>query len=673
MSKQKSLNLNQIKSQKAEDHLINIKAEKFQTFNSHQNIFENNIGTHIIQKSCQNINYNITNLSQINQSNNIRHDKIQTDENLYSQKINDKLSDNENYSSYINSLSNSIMNPLTDNISIMHKIEKYVLMNYAPYFIDYITNQLTNNPCYQNGNSTSNHGLNNENKILKLNLNKTELIKESIDNFFSSNDSKINNLKDLQKKSKLDDQLNNYSRTINHSNDILINKKKRPLEDLFCTCDLSFDSLEALTLHLKQTNHKAKSIEKRTGKSSPSAIPQYNPNNSKKKMRFNKDNDIFSNNSDDDNLKMVRGQEEWTSNPKKNNFISQILKCLECSESFETLADLSVHMSNSNHFYKYHPTNNYKSNSNGSSYSNKASSKKTEEPRPKSKKFTNNHSQLILPVFVPQSTSVSHSNMSCRLRYSIINQIDLSCIICNKKFVSQPQQLSNQLPPLVKLIQHLQNTHSIKNICTNCGAIFDKQDDLQIHLAEENNILSCNHIKNLVYSNKDAFKQSKKEKVILDLKNNNKTEDKHFDVNLDNNFQNHPLLALQMFVNRNRQSYNSSIEKKFNTKNKVNEDKVINELRLPAKKRPYLNDDRLFCNDEKDLKLNANCSSNDLQLSFHTCSPNPSEKSIDDDNYKRIKIENDNDNYISKENKFNTNPNLNILQKMQMNLDHYLT
>jgi hypothetical protein len=50
--------------------------------------------------------------------------------------------------------------------------------------------------------------------------------------------------------------------------------------------------------------------------------------------------------------KMVRGQEEWVNNSRKN-FISQILKCLECSASFETLEQLSAHMLKTNHFSKF--------------------------------------------------------------------------------------------------------------------------------------------------------------------------------------------------------------------------------------------------------------------------------------------------------------------------------
>ena len=56
--------------------------------------------------------------------------------------------------------------------------------------------------------------------------------------------------------------------------------------------------------------------------------------------------------------KLVRGQDEWMNN-SRNSFISQILKCLVCSKSFETLNDLSSHMLETKHFNKLSTADNF--------------------------------------------------------------------------------------------------------------------------------------------------------------------------------------------------------------------------------------------------------------------------------------------------------------------------
>jgi len=185
-------------------------------------------------------------------------------------------------------------------------------------------------------------------------------------------------------------------------------------------------------------------------------------------------------------IKMVRGQEEWVNNSRHKSFISQILKCLECSASFDSLADLSVHMLNSNHFLKFQAN---------------ASNPKVEThlplPRPvsvastpgadnqKSAHFNQRHANKNLNLNKAQNRS--DSSGICRLKNSIPSRT--MCQICNKTFdhlaKAQTGKHQQALPPLVRLIQHLQNTHKIEHICTNCGCYFKTSEQLQRHLIEE--------------------------------------------------------------------------------------------------------------------------------------------------------------------------------------------
>lgn len=196
---------------------------------------------------------------------------------------------------------------------------------------------------------------------------------------------------------------------------------------------------------------------------------------------------------------MVRGQEEWVNNSRHKNFISQILKCLECSESFDTLAELSVHMLNSNHFVKSHPATHTVNGSNTTTLkkiSYKPPISDLLSPRSKQshhEKHISYNSELMTrkkqPATSPaqQITDVNNPNNVCKLKNLI--PLRTMCQICKRTFDNKQhssQSSATQLPPLVRLIQHLQNTHRINHICTNCGDYFSTSAQLQNHLATEN-------------------------------------------------------------------------------------------------------------------------------------------------------------------------------------------
>jgi hypothetical protein len=395
-------------------------------------------------------------------------------------------------------------------------------------------------------------------------------------------------------------QLETYSSafsTVNHNNTELINNFKKK-NDLLCSCGTSFDSFEILNQHLKQTNHKM--IEVKSNQNDYI----FNNNNSKNNSKHNHKS-VFSSASSSVCLspsqspltptsitttnKMVRGQEEWVKNSRDNNFISQILKCLECSASFDTLADLSLHMLNTNHFSKFHNnnnnnnqlqninnlttiTNNRTNKSNNESINHVSSQSSSSSSSSSSNKQHHKRSEQQ-----PQANLFNNtSNVGCRLKNSITNQSDLKCLICNKKFDNNNNNNNNkssstELPPLVKLIQHLQNAHKVTNVCTNCGAIFNNTDDLQKHLLEEtyhhyhNNIQNINNSltnKNLKRNNSNNNNSSnsnlninKRIKSTCETSSSPTTLTAPLPLPIENDYINN--LKLNLFLNKQNE-YNSS-------------------------------------------------------------------------------------------------------------------
>lgn len=93
--------------------------------------------------------------------------------------------------------------------------------------------------------------------------------------------------------------------------------KKQKTTSLRCSCNMEFDRLFLLTVHLQETGHK------------PSVVRA--------------DSEISL-----DNTKLVRGQDIWLHNGSEQT--RQILRCMECHRSFRSLPELTVHMIQTEHY-----------------------------------------------------------------------------------------------------------------------------------------------------------------------------------------------------------------------------------------------------------------------------------------------------------------------------------
>lgn len=312
--------------------------------------------------------------------------------------------------------------------------------------------------------------------------------------------------------------------------------------------------------------------------------------------------------------KMVRGQEEWVNNSKNNNFISQILKCLECSASFDTLNDLSLHMLKFNHFSRFYPT------------------QSSHHHRPVSPKLKNKatHSFGKLHKISPSPSNVDISRIKNSLSPKASDSRNFSCKICKKN----PHEQS-LLPPLIELIQHLKKDHQIDFICTNCGEFFYSEKDLNEHLVEF-------HQFGNVPQKKAKFENEKKEtKSVTSISSPVNSKEK----------LNDPLLALQMFVNGSSELDSLSESKAKSHNPDINSEKCLqkSELRskLPAKKRPY-------------FKKEENSEENEI---------GEPKRFKNEDNTR----ESCNDMHRNSDQKSNTYQPLNLLQNMRLNIDDYFT
>jgi uncharacterized C2H2 Zn-finger protein len=179
--------------------------------------------------------------------------------------------------------------------------------------------------------------------------------------------------------------------TVNHSNS--------KHESFACSCGEKYSNVAQLVSHLKMTNHSAQ---------------------------------LSSNH--DEVAKLVRGQDIWLS--RDTNPANQILKCLRCSLSFETLPDLTAHMMKTNHFTQLLPSN--------TAYS---------------------HSTSKTPTTTAAPPPTSKTNMASSRS---------TCLVCSQQFVCE-----------VDLVDHLQRLHHIRYNCTTCGMYFENENLYKDHLMKE--------------------------------------------------------------------------------------------------------------------------------------------------------------------------------------------
>ena len=173
-------------------------------------------------------------------------------------------------------------------------------------------------------------------------------------------------------------------------------------ESYACSCGERYTNVAQLVSHLKITNHSAQLST-----------------------------------THDEVAKLVRGQDIWLS--RDTNPANQILKCLRCSLSFETLPDLTAHMMKTNHFTQ--------------PLSSSSSTTTTTTATP-----SNSHSNL------KQHSPVKFMS----------NQSRSTCLVCSQQFSRE-----------VDLVDHLQRLHQIRFNCTTCGMYFENENIYKEHLIKE--------------------------------------------------------------------------------------------------------------------------------------------------------------------------------------------
>ena len=174
-----------------------------------------------------------------------------------------------------------------------------------------------------------------------------------------------------------------------------------------CSCGEKYSNVAHLVSHLKITNHSAQLSS-----------------------------------THDEVAKLVRGQDIWLS--RDTNPANQILKCLRCSLSFETLPDLTAHMMKTNHFTQLLPS---------------SSTSTSTTPIHHSKQQQQQQQQQ-------QTSPTKFSNSPSLVRST--------CLICSQQFARE-----------VDLVDHIQHFHKIRFNCTTCGMYFENENLYKEHILKE--------------------------------------------------------------------------------------------------------------------------------------------------------------------------------------------
>ncbi|CAF3467296.1 unnamed protein product [Rotaria sp. Silwood1] len=201
--------------------------------------------------------------------------------------------------------------------------------------------------------------------------------------------------------------------TINSSRNIKDNSTSKQ-ESYACSCGEKYSNVAHLVSHLKITNHNAQLSS-----------------------------------THDEVAKLVRGQDIWLS--RDTNPANQILKCLRCSLSFETLPDLTAHMMKTNHFTQLLPS------------SSSSSSTTTTTPSTSVSYHHSNSKQ--------QQQQQQHSPTKLLNPPSLIRS---TCLICSQQFARE-----------VDLVDHIQHYHQIRFNCTTCGMYFENENLYKEHILKE--------------------------------------------------------------------------------------------------------------------------------------------------------------------------------------------
>ncbi len=115
-------------------------------------------------------------------------------------------------------------------------------------------------------------------------------------------------------------------------------------------CQESYSSLAQLTQHLKDTGHSISNKPDKNVKSQPSSNKSPSNSSGAASMAGAKHHDATTAGGVTVPRKLVRGQDVWLGKGQEQT--RQILKCMWCGESFGSLAELTTHMQETQHYTK---------------------------------------------------------------------------------------------------------------------------------------------------------------------------------------------------------------------------------------------------------------------------------------------------------------------------------
>lgn len=117
-------------------------------------------------------------------------------------------------------------------------------------------------------------------------------------------------------------------------------------------CKQSFNSLAALTTHMKETKHCGVSVPPPSDQSRSNNAPERTSNASASSSSNSREKETNLNLLIKETMplprKLVRGQDVWLGKGAEQT--RQILKCMWCGQSFRTLAEMTTHMQQTQHY-----------------------------------------------------------------------------------------------------------------------------------------------------------------------------------------------------------------------------------------------------------------------------------------------------------------------------------
>ena len=203
-----------------------------------------------------------------------------------------------------------------------------------------------------------------------------------------------------------------------------INRGPQNAKDIFkCfTCSVSCPSMQDLSRHMAETGHYAPSsgappppppstMASRSPPSRPASVSS-NASSLNNDRSGQKNRDLLK-----EQLpvprKLVRGQDVWLGKGEEQT--KHILKCMYCGQSFRTLEELTVHMTETGHFTKVMTPEQISANNSSSGRSSNSAASSAASSGPK-----NNNN--------------SHSALSRHQQHEQVNSSVLSCKTCNQSF-----------------------------------------------------------------------------------------------------------------------------------------------------------------------------------------------------------------------------------------------